>query len=334
MTDDEIRRAPRLCFFAHYHPRGVVADYVLHYLAALAEAGFTVVVLSTADLPEVEQAKLRGAAAMLIMRENVGLDFGGWIQAWQRFAPIEADLLLLTNDSVYGPIHSLSAFVDRLLAVPADFYGAVESLENGRHLQSWFLLLRRSAFTTESFDTLMRRPIPPDLPKIEIIREYEMKLLAMLTAEGKHGHAAFGIRDGIGSELPYNPAHLLWKTLVARYRIPFIKIELLRDNPCEVGGVHAWRNVVRRTCRTLVPMIEADLTMREGRPFKSLRQRMLWSRDIERIDYWPELRPLIIAEAQLRHPPLRMLVLRIYRRALQISNAVRRRLRYRYQACP
>lgn len=299
MTDDDIRRARRLCFFAHYHPRAIVADYVLMYLHALDQAGFTVVVLSTAALAEAERAKMRGACAMLIERENVGLDFGGWIEAFQRFSPIEAELLLLANDSVYGPVHDLSAFIDRLTAIPADFYGAVESCEGARHLQSWFLLLRPTAYRSAAFADLMARPIPADLPKIDIIGRYEMALMAALTAQGLRHHAAFSPRQGgsLGRQIPYNPSHLLWKQLVIRFGIPFIKVELLRDNPWMIGDTVGWRRVVRRYAPDLESAIEVDLAVRQTRRPPGLRERLAWSVGVDRPAYWPELHRFLISDA-------------------------------------
>lgn len=327
MDDASIRQARRLCFFAHYHPRGVVADYVLAYLAALERAGFTVVVLSTADLPDDEQAKLRAACALLVMRENVGLDFGGWIEAFRRFSPIAAELLLLANDSVYGPLSDLSAFIDRLTAVPADFYGAVESWENGRHLQSWFLLLRPAAYRSAAFTELMTRPIPADLPKIEIIRRYEMALMERMTAEGLRHHAAFSPAAGgmVAQEQQYNPSQLLWDTLVTRNRIPFVKIELLRDNPRHLAGLSRWR----RLAGASLAMYEADLADRGARA--PIGWREAWDRSVESetVAYWPEVRRLIASDASPAGPLRRRLHAWGFRKVLAWGNYLRWRRRGR-----
>lgn len=332
MTDDEIRQAKRLCFFAHYHPRAVVADYVIHYLIALREAGFAVVVLSTADLAETEQAKLRTVNAKLIMRENTGLDFGGWIEAYGRFMPINADLLLLANDSVYGPLWPLAAFVEQLVAIPADFYGAVESWEGGPHLQSWFLLLRPSAYNAPAFRRLLGQPVPSDLPKLDIIKRYELKLLQDLTSAGLRSHAAFSAAKGgsISRALPYNPAQLLWKTLITRYGIPFIKIELLRDNPGQVGGLDAWRSIVRRSAPHLMGMIETDLAQRGAQPFKRFRERVAWSVEVDRVDYWPELHGLIARDATWRNPMLIAANRWLFERAVYRSRRMRERIRHKW----
>lgn len=302
MMDDEIGRARRLCYFAHYHPTNTVADYVVYYLSALRDAGFTVVVLSTADLPITEQAKLSAACARLVMRPNVGLDFGGWMEAFARFPPQEAEFLLLANDSVYAPIGDLSAFVDRLTAAPADFYGAVESTELGPHLQSWFLLLRPTAYRSDAFRRLMTEPIPRDLPKMDIIRRYEWGLTERLAAAGLTHRAGWSPnRAGpIAKRLPFNPTHMLWRALIVNKRIPFLKVELLRDNPTRIAGVAGWRRVVRARAPALVPMIEADAAARGARPIFRLFERFHWSVELDRFIYWPDLHHWVVRDTVAR----------------------------------
>jgi len=328
MNDDAIRTAARVCFFAHYHPRAIVADYVLRYLKALRDAGFAVVVLSTAELPHAEQAKLANACARLIMRENVGLDFGGWIEAFRRFMPLKAELLLLANDSVYGPVGDLGDFIDRLTATPADFYGAVESWEGGAHLQSWFLLLRPAAYGSEAFRAIMARPIPSDMLKLEIIDRYERRLTHALGGAGLRHYAAYTPHHDspVAGALCFNPMQYLWKTLVTRYGVPFIKIELLRDNPHNVASVHGWRRLVRRRAPALVRLIETDLILRNARAMPTVRQRFADSAANHHPLLRPELQPLIVAEAVLSGVQARRVIGWLYRATVRIGTSVRRRL--------
>lgn len=300
MADDDtgttaaIRGARRLCFFAHYHPHGIAAEHVLLHLAALAEAGFTVVVLSTATMPPAEAAKLRAVCALLIERENRGLDFGGWIEAVARFFPIEAELLLFANDSVYAPVGDLPGFIDRLVAVPADFYGAVESLEGAPHLQSWFLLFRPAAYRSPAFAALLGTPIPPDMPKAEIIARYEMGLTPALVAAGLRYHAAYSpSRHGlIAAAARLNAGQLLWRELIAD-GMPFLKIELLRDNPLHVPGLDAWPAAVGRRAPALVPAIRDDLARRRTAGGVGAPVGPWDTRDQPNPAFWPELQPVM-----------------------------------------
>ncbi len=319
--DDTIRRARRLCFFAHYHPHGIAAEHVLIYLRALAAAGFTVVVLSTATMPEEERAKLRAACAMLIMRDNVGLDFGGWIEAFRRFSPITSEMLLFANDSVYAPVGDLAGFIDRLTATPADFYGVVESLEITPHLQSWFLLFRPSAYTSPAFLDLLGTPIPPTMSKTEIIARYEVGLTGTLVAAGLRFHAAYRPeRDGvISAERHFNAGHLLWRRLITRARVPFLKIELLRDNPMRVTDLAAWPQVVGRRAPALRDAIADDLRRRRASSGVGTKHPWRTTLDQPNPAFWPELQAFLRRDYHQGRK-------RLWHR---VNNAIYRRLRDR-----
>ena len=301
---ERLRRARRLCLFAHYHQDAVVAEHVLRYLQALGAAGFTVLVLSTSPLPDAECAKLRAVGAEIALRENRGMDFGGWIEACLELFPIEAELLLLANDSVYAPLGDLPAFVETLVDTEADFYGALESLEVAPHLQSWFVLLRPAAYTSDAFAALMRTPMPEMGSKLALVLRYEIGLTRNLAAAGLRYHAAFTLagRAGIAGTLPYNPAHLLWRALIEA-GVPFLKTEALRLNLMRIGDIGQWRDVVARHAPDMVAPIEADIARRgmARRPGVLLMSR---SRPI----YWPELRPLILADYRAGRTRSRLLL--------------------------
>lgn len=330
--DDPIRRAQRLCFFAHYHPQGIAAEHVLIYLRALAAAGFTVVVLSTATMPEEEQRRLRAACALLIVRDNVGFDFGGWIEAIRRFFPIEAELLLFANDSVYAPVGDLAGFLDRLTATPADFYGVIESLEITPHLQSWFLLFRPSAYTSPAFLGLLGRPIPSTMSKTEIIARYEVGLTGTLTAAGLSFHAAYRpARDGvISAARHFNAGHLLWRLLITKARVPFLKIELLRDNPMRVTDVAAWRGVVGKRAPALRDAIADDLARRRASSGVGTPHPWRTTLDQPNPAFWPELQHFLRRDYHLGRKRLwHWLNDAIYRRLRDRADRVRGKARLR-----
>ncbi len=255
----------RVCYFAHYDPDDVVGEHVLHYLRALRAAGFALIVGTPCPLPPAELAKLEALAEQVLVRDNVGMDFGTWIDLLDHFPPGETDLVLMANDSVYAPIGDLPRFFERLLATPADFYGAVASGEIVPHLQSWLVLLRPAAHQSAAFRTLMARgAIAADTSKTEIVDRFELGMTQRLFAAGLRFHAAYDWRrdSRIAARLPFNPMHLLWDELIAADLVPFLKVELLRFNPANVAGVESWRGVVGACNPALVPMIEADLARR------------------------------------------------------------------------
>lgn len=293
MVDElRIRQARRLCLFAHYHQHGLVAPHVLHYLRALRDAGFVTVVLSTATIDAAGCKSLREVGVELILRENAGMDFGGWIEACRRFFPIEADLLLLANDSVYGPLSDLSVFVDKLLAQDGDFYGAVESLEVAPHLQSWFVLLRPTAYRSRAFAKLMCTPMPEIPDKLSLVKRYEIGLTQQLVSAGLRYRAAFSLagRQGVARRYPYNPAHLLWRDMIEA-GVPFLKVELLRLNKMGVTDTSDWAAIVSAREPALLPLIQSDLAQRGTQT----RPDFFAMGSLPRI-YWPEVRTMVLSD--------------------------------------
>ena len=145
------------CLFAHYDPNDRLADHVLYYLAALRRAGFAVTVISTARLDATQRGKLATIGAGLLLRENAGLDFGSWAEGLARLRDASGQLridgrLLLTNDSVFGPIGDLGEALARLARLPGDVHAMVESREIEPHLQSWFLLFSPAAYRHTAFE--------------------------------------------------------------------------------------------------------------------------------------------------------------------------------------
>lgn len=290
-----IARSPRLCFFAHYDPDDLVADHVLFYLAALREAGFVTVVASTSKLDAAQRARIGAWCAELVLRDNVGLDFGGWQDLYARHAPLGCDLLLLANDSVYGPLVDLGDFIDRLIATPADLYGIVGSLQGRAHAQSWFVLLRPSAYRAPAFVRLMIERAPSNWDKKAIIDRYEIGLTADLAAAGLAVHLSYdpATHGLLSHRHPFNGAHLLWEELIVTGVSPFLKIELLRDNPLEVEDIDRWPAVVGARRVELVPMIAADLRRRVRR-IAVLRSSDRWRRFLSAPPTaWPRLRILL-----------------------------------------
>ncbi|WP_082614254.1 rhamnan synthesis F family protein [Mycobacterium sp. Root265] len=137
------RRRGALVLFAHYDPHGIVDPYVVYYLQALHRLGTTIVFISgSPSLTPESVAPLRSICAGIYTRRTLSLDFGSWHLGWNilrahGWSLDQFDRLVLANDSVYGPLFPLEEMWDSFQ--DADMYGSIESLEQGPHLQSFFL---------------------------------------------------------------------------------------------------------------------------------------------------------------------------------------------------
>ncbi len=71
-------------------------------MATLVDAGYLVVVVSTAEVPEpLDWSSDRPERLTVLRRPNLGYDFGSWATAIDRYPQVvEADRVLLLNDSL------------------------------------------------------------------------------------------------------------------------------------------------------------------------------------------------------------------------------------------
>ncbi len=249
----------RLCLFAHYDVDGVIADHVRSYLEALGSCGFKIVVISTAKLDPTATQGLTPDVIDVIVRENIGLDFGSWARGFNDWAHCCTGDLLLANDSVYAPIGDLAAAVSDLSASPADVRGMVQSYEFQPHLQSWFLLFTKRVWQHPDFKSFLNQPFG-NLTKSEIIMRGEVGLAEFIARNRFTSYSAFPPqKDTLPPRIAANPTHFLWREIICDAGLPFIKVELLRDNPMKLPGVSDWRTIVAEKAPAMLALIEQHL---------------------------------------------------------------------------
>ena len=260
-----------VCLFAHFDKNDRMDDYVWRYLAKLKELNFAIILISTSRLPPAEIDRLRGVCDDVLVRDNTGLDFASWAAGFARHGAAIGGRLLLANDSVYGPIGSLRAGIERLTREAADFYGMVESVEIAPHLQSWFVLLEPRAVRSAAFKAIMAQPFAA-MSRPQIVRAGEVGLSRQLTAAGLRYEALY--RGGGAAGLPprhdANPMLLHWRDMLRDAGVPFVKIELLRDNPIGVEDAATILREVARIDPEICGVIEAHLA-RAGGPARPRR---------------------------------------------------------------
>jgi lipopolysaccharide biosynthesis protein len=263
-----------VCLFAHFDKDDRVDEYVLRYLKKIKQLQFSVIFISTANLPKLEVERLRLDCDDIILRQNTGFDFGSWSEGFVRYADKIGGRLLLANDSVYGPIGSLAIAFDRLTAKPADFYGFVESIESTPHLQSWFLLFEPWVVRHFAFNAFLHQSFSA-MGKNDIIRKGELSLSRRLRAAGfKYNALYLTGRSGLAARyLPANPTQFLWRELLLQEQIPFLKVELLRDNPFGLEDAKTILSVVESIDRSFSELIRAHLARSIAKRPRSLLSR-------------------------------------------------------------
>lgn len=246
-----------LCLFAHFDRDGLIDDYVVQYLQALDDLGCETVFVSTADgLVDGEVEKIRPYCVRYIVRQNSGYDFASWRTGLETVGDISRfERLIVANDSVYGPLQDLRAVFDEMVNRNTAFWGITDSLRYGRHLQSYFVVFERPVLQSTIFRDFWRK-LPDYRHKHVVIIQCEVGLSRALAAAG-FNFAAYcpfdAIRDslrkgagGLGARLRgtrVSPTHKAWRALM-RAGCPFLKVQLLRDNPLNVPDIADWAAVL------------------------------------------------------------------------------------------
>lgn len=224
----------KICLFAHYTQSNILPKDVQHYLKALYDCGWeTHLALSGQEILSLDTdnfCKQHNITPHL--RPNEGLDFGAWQELIHKGVTHNADHILLTNDSVFGPLYPMDSIFAERLSQPIDVWGMAETLEVNWHLQSWFLCFTNKAFHHEKIQDLLNLPFK-EMPKPEIIQKGELGLGRLLQQIPNFKCAGqwsklqkYPFRDPRQT----NPMHLDWHSVIASGKVPFIKKEVIRDN--------------------------------------------------------------------------------------------------------
>ncbi len=184
--EDVISSNPyRVVFFSHFDPQGRVHDYVVHYLKELQVNNGLIIFISTSPfLDENSISKIKPYCFRILLRKNIGLDFGSWRMAFDRHAELlkHANGLLLVNDSCFGPLFSLEKIL-------ADFEGKNSlsgitlNYEITPHLQSYFLYIPAKLFGSVFLTEFIKR-VQYLENKDKIIYDYEIGISTFALNKG------------------------------------------------------------------------------------------------------------------------------------------------------
>lgn len=262
----------------------------------------TVFVSSSPELNPVGLDAVLALTQAVIWRKNNGHDFGSYKDGLAHLGTLAGQAqLVLMNDSVYGPIWPLARLLERFEPQTCDFFSSTDSWQHGYHLQSYFLSFYPKAFTSTAFVRFWRRLAYVNDRKW-IIRACEIKLTQTLvraslrpasqcdywavhrrmyecavesegTAEPVAGgqgfdpaavsrYAARRLDAEIVQGLKLNPTHYCWELLLREFRAPFVKRDLLRDNPMGLPYVWLWPDVITALSDYPVELIASHLKER------------------------------------------------------------------------
>jgi len=283
---------PRVVIFVHYDKFGQVRDYALHYLRALRDAGVSVLFVSNSGkLKAGAIESLKPLCFGIIVRRNIGYDFGAWREGLEylKGSLDQLEWLAIANDSLYGPLTPLAPVFAQMDFTKVDVWGLTDSNQRTWHLQSFFIAFSRRVLRSTAWYNFWR-DMRPVRSKSWAIRNGELKITEVLMKAGfkcsalwpyeklaaqldpikrianrgatpftrlrlRHRHnLTYALEEGRA----LNPTADLWRQLL-QLGFPFIKRELLRLNPSGVPDTLEWKSEVAATSGADVRLIEEDL---------------------------------------------------------------------------
>lgn len=259
------RCSSRVAVLAHFDPEGKLPSHTRLLITELLTLAAQVVVVSTRL--DTSETRCWGDRVRFIIRPNYGYDFYSYKVGLESIPDLCCyDELIIANDSVFmvRPGGLRQAMLE-MAGVKCDAWSLTSSHQISFHLQSYFLVIRKSVFVTEYFRTFWQGVRVID-SKWEIILAYEIGFSQMLLANGASLRSAFeptaddirlmwrrlipSLRRRFGWLNPINrrlareanQVHYLWDRIFTRYGV--IKNEVLRDDPNKVvaNGLRATIN--------------------------------------------------------------------------------------------
>lgn len=211
---------------AHFDSQGRI-DPAFAYLAdALRGYGFSVLVVSTSPTRlDTLVERCEGFADAVVLRSNVGFDFGSW-QRGMQFAAAHQGLggrVILTNGSMFGPMAAIDPVLSRF--ADADAWGLTESLDLRRHVQSWWLGFNSTTVSSHNFRRYWSQ-VQWTRNKWRTILAHELTWANSLARPGTPGVQASVDDHGCSR----NPLFFAWRELIADHGVPFVKRSLFGPN--------------------------------------------------------------------------------------------------------
>ena len=259
-------RGDWLVILVHFDVDGVVDPHVLRAITTYGDAGADVCVV-TVGLDDHALDVLRPHVTHIVRKSSNDelRDFGGWHLALELLGPAVDGYrrVVLTNDSAYFPVLDPGPFLEALASSEADVFAATDSLSGGRyHLQSYLLALGPTALGVLRPEIARRIDEQAGATKLSLIQRFEVGLSEFALEAGLRTEvfcSIAAIEDVAAAISPPDPrpvgrmavsvtnlTHHFWHhTLTSG--LPFLKVELLRDNPLAVD-LDGWEDVVDGPC--------------------------------------------------------------------------------------
>jgi rhamnosyltransferase len=236
-------QAKRAAVFAHFNPIDRVEEYVLYYLKELSTVANHIVFVSTSKISKNDRERLKKHCKIIIEIPNKGYDFISYKTGLNALDISAFDEIIICNDSVYGPLTTLSNIFTKMSKLQSDFWGITDSNEFSYHLQSYFIVFKKSLFSTEVFRSFWN-DVKVLENKQEIIEKYELGLTQRFI------HAGFSCQTVVSAgfskwkQLAAYFSRVRWTHILKVFPYPFYHL-LTQDTILHNITHYFWKEILQ-----------------------------------------------------------------------------------------
>lgn len=208
--------------FVAYTADGALSDCQKFQISQFVSAGYEVaLVINTPAMTDLVDHQCLDAR-IVIVRENIGFDFGAWRHAVEIFGGLSlARSVSFTNDSILHVGDDASVLASMREEICASIYDIVFLTENKEvrpHCQSYFFTMNSRALACNSLDHIANVPLYRE--KDDLIGSVEVYLSDRLRDAGSAVGHLYRL------EVEENPTIHHWEALLD-CGFPFIKVQLI-----------------------------------------------------------------------------------------------------------
>lgn len=238
--DSTLSSRQRVAVFASFSSDGFLPAQVLPYLAGLKPLTKAIVIVCDNDLAPGEREKLAPFAAHIITGRHGEYDFGSYKRgiacAQENGLLDDADDLILCNDSCYGPVGSFAPMFEAMEARGLDFWGATDSHQFSYHLQSYWVVLGRKVFRSDTFKGFIEGVQKKENVQ-QVIQSYELGLTKCLMEAGFKAGAY--VENTLKGVHPLDPSYnnlTAFPLYTLEHGLPLVKTKALRTSHHNTDG--------------------------------------------------------------------------------------------------
>lgn len=241
--DPSVLQSQRVAVVSSWASRPQMSLSLSKYLTGLADNGYAVLLVSTAEFPgALEWPYGLPAGTLVARRQNLGYDFGSWAAALAAYPQIRsAQHVLLTNDSLVGPFAPITDLLRAAEAPSRDVWFMTSSLTPVPHGQSFFVMFNEGALSRQAMVAFFDG-VEDEANKETVIEKYELPLGRTCAEMGLDVGVLFPASK-IGAGL-INPTLSAWRKLLFG-GAPFLKRTVLLDPLFRTDSILMQKTIAR-----------------------------------------------------------------------------------------